>query len=328
MKKYLIFATLVAMVFVGCKKNTTAPPKKPTEKPVAAKFSGNILKGSILEGNVTATVSTRVSEEGKWEAKDQIGVFMFSNGKERNEANVLKSNALHKYQNILSVPDPTDKGKRIEVVQFGSSFEDAIYIPAKTKVDFVAYFPYIKDMSPTAKTIKADFSNPDKMALETEGFYWAEAIGQIAESPNIKFEFKRAHGGLTVELSSATERVKATDLEGATFNLLGVPTIGSFDIMTGKIFFRTDVTQPAVVNFTKRRINLPPHTNEKYGSRVLEIILRNGRIYAVPIKVDIEAGMNHRIGVKIQDDVNATYITSILSWDVESVPKVIVPIDK
>ena len=321
MKKYLIFATLVAMVFVGCKKNTTAPPK-PVDKRVVAKFSGNILKG-----DVTTTTITRVSERGEWEAKDQIGVFMFANEKERNADNVLKSNVLHKYTSTVSLTT-ADGAKTVNNAVFEPAFEDAIYFPAKTKVDFVAYFPYIKDMSPTAKTIKADFSNPDKMALETEGFYWAEAIGQSEESPKVTFTFKRAHGAMTLELSSETEDVKAMDLEDAKFTLIGVPTIGSFDIMTGKIFFRTDVTQPKEVEFTQRRINLPPHTNEKYGDRRIEISFSaNPRVYHVPLKVDIEAGMNHRIAVKFQDDIRASVETSIVKWDLESVPRINVPME-
>ncbi|CDN32235.1 hypothetical protein BN938_2162 [Mucinivorans hirudinis] len=324
MKKYLIFATIVAMVFVGCKKNTTAPPKKPTEKPVAAKFSGNISKGSILEGNVTTTISTRVSERGEWEAKDKIGVFMFANEQERNETNVLTKNAKYEFLSTQSLT--TDEGT-VNGAIFGANLENTIYFPAKKKVDFIAYFPYIEDMSPTVRLITADFSEPEKKNAAAEGFYWAEAIGQSEESPNVKFTFKRVQSLVNINLSSVTESIKAADLEGATFKLIGVPTIGVFDIIEGKIKIPENKHQPRSVTYTGYSIHLPPHTNERYGNRWIEVTLKNQRVYTVPLKINIVSGRSHWIAIKIQDDVNATIESSIEKWSIESL-EIIAPLDK
>ncbi|CDN32232.1 hypothetical protein BN938_2159 [Mucinivorans hirudinis] len=317
MKKYLIFATLVAMVFVGCKKNTTAPPKKPTEKPVAAKFSGNILKGSILEGDVTATVSTRVDLEGGWSGRgaDEVGVSMFAEGSERTAENVLADNIPYKVNgNGRFSPKSAD-----------------IYFPTKNKVDFIAYHPYNPKVTATNHTVDVLFSSQTLANLSKMECIWATVTGQSNMESAVNFNFKRAQGLIHITIAAGSSGYPALSRWEVTLDK--VPTLGTFNVKTGIVSLPSD-PKPASVKLEEFAIyteggsrggrlasfawyaQLPPHQNTQFGDRLIRVTSPDKKhTYIVPLKQNVEAGKRHRIKIELQKFGEAKMTSSsITDW--------------
>ncbi|CDN32228.1 hypothetical protein BN938_2155 [Mucinivorans hirudinis] len=310
MKKYLIFATLVAMVFVGCKKNTTAPPKKPTEKPVAAKFSGNILKSDVT----TITTKTVTGPGWRLDGYGKVGVSMFPEVSERNADNVLADNIPY---SISSDGDFKE-------------IENAIYFPKTKKVDFVAYYPFSDKVSAANPVLEVDFSDQSTPILlgNTECF-WADITGQTSTNSTLNFNFKRAQGLFVVRVdegSSGHERYTKW-----IFSLENMPTRGLFDVKAGKISIPEKLRSASIkvrsYTFNIGRYpnttigdyytiaNIPPHQNAQFGSRFIRLTSPDGETtYDIPFKEDVEAGKQYDIKIELQESKRFLMTTSITDW--------------
>ena len=313
MKKYLIFATLVAMVFVGCKKNTTAPPKKPTEKPVAAKFSGNISKG-----DVTTTTITRVGLiSNKWDNRgtDEVGVSMFAEGSERTADKLLADNIPYKV---------SGDG------HFSPKSEDVIYFPPKNKVGFIAYHPYNPKVTATNHTVDILFSNQTLGNLHKMECLWATVTGQSNMESAVNFNFKRAQGLIHITIDAgSTGYPTLTDWE---VTLEKVPTLGTFNVKTGILSLPSD-PKPASVKLDIYRVTglgsrvasyawyaqLPPHQNTQFGDRRIRVTTPDKKhTYIVPLKENVEAGKRRSIKIALQKFGGSKIVSSSITGWVET----------
>ena len=274
MKKYLIFATIVAMVFVGCKKNTTAPPKKPADNRVAAQFSGKIIKD---DGKTT----TRVTNNS-WDKGDAVGVYVFKEGSRANSG-LLCSN--YKFSAV------SQSGKLEEVTGL-------IYFPTGgEKVDFIAYHPY--HSNPNMGTQWITFG--EKIPLKEMECLWTSANGQSEASPLIDFEFKRLQSSFKIELRETSEHSYSA---GTDITITGLPYKAIFDVVKGTLVASTEKSN--IGSFEKLSFNqlycVPPHESKTYTQRRISVSTKKGEVLTAPVEFDFESGKTHVITIFLGKD--------------------------
>ncbi|CDN32226.1 hypothetical protein BN938_2153 [Mucinivorans hirudinis] len=259
------------MVFVGCKKNTTAPPKDPTKKPVAAKFGGKILTNDVK-------ATTRVTEDNKWEAGDFIGIYMVKEGS-RLTKDVKLAN--YKFQS-------NDKGAFEEIT-------GAIYFPSGgEKVDFVAYHPFNSSLSQTQHTQFVEFG--PQYSLKDMECLWASATGRSEESPEVNFEFKRLQSSARIIIVHGREVDKPSS---ATITLTSMPVKAVLDAVDGTLEVRDDVADLVIKD--NQLYYFPPHKAENFKLRSMIIEVGAKKVVA-PLEIDFESGKTHKISVFLSED--------------------------
>ncbi|CDN32236.1 hypothetical protein BN938_2163 [Mucinivorans hirudinis] len=293
MKKYLIFATLVAMVFVGCKKNTTAPPKKPADNRVEAQFSGKIIKDDVK-------TTTRVTSDGRWHGSELIGVYMLS-----TESREIGAVLVHNSKTAI-----TRGTNRLRYL------DSPIFFPANnTEVDFIAYYPYSTALSDKKRSaIPADFSNQGN--LENLEFLWAFVPKQSSKSPRIHFPFRRLQSSINIELVSNSKHITAELIKKAKIKITQVPVYAVFDIMKGAIEHPAEATD-LLVNKNNPVTYLPPHTNEKFKDRkiIVEIPYEDKTLrFTAPITFDVVAGKTHLVTLGLGDLNEVSVSSTIEPW--------------
>ena len=288
MKKYLIFATLVAMVFVGCKKNTTAPPKKPADNRVATQFSGKILKDDVK-------TTTRVTTDGNWEGTENVGIYMLPTGS-RKSGTAVASN--HKF---LASKDG-------DLTPIGQN----MYFPAgKTKVDFIAYHPYSTALNKERHVLEVDFS--DQSNFSRLEILWAVVPEQNHEKPSVLLIFKRLQSSIKIELVSNTKYISNALVKRAKIKVTNVPTLAKFDIMKGTI---EDPSEPLdLLLSSSRLVYLPPHTKEGFKDRKIIVELPYGGKtlrFTTPITFDMVAGKTHLVTLGLGDTTGELAVSSTI----------------
>ncbi|CDN32230.1 hypothetical protein BN938_2157 [Mucinivorans hirudinis] len=263
------------MVFVGCKKNTTAPPKKPADNRVAAKFSGNILKNEVK-------TTTRVTGN-TWDQGDEVGMFAFKEGSRANSG-LLCSN--YKFN--------AKKNGELEEVT------GLMYFPSGgEKVDFIAYHPYHSNLNLGTPSQWITFK-PEHPLNKMECL-WASANGQSEASPKVNFEFKRLQSSVTFILKATSEHEYTVDSD---ITLTDMPYKAFFDVVKGTLVASTETSGISDLKGLKynRLYYLPPHEAKKHTTRSIVVTTREKKALSVPIKFDFESGKTHIITVFLGKD--------------------------
>ena len=291
MKKYLIFATIVAMVFVGCKKNTTAPPKKPADNRVAAQLSGKILKDDVK-------TTTRVTYDGQWEGAEKIGIFMLPSGSKEIATSFTNNSKFSCSKTGAMTPEG-----------------EKIYFPSNdTEVDFIAYHPHNTEFNSKnvgfLPTTPVNFSEQkDLTALE---FLWSFVPKQSAKSPAIQFPFRRLQSSMQIVLVSNARYISDEVLKGTKITIEAFPVMATFDVMNGALI---NPKGPIDLQLERNLVYLPPHTNENFSNRkiVVEMPYKGKTLsYIAPITFEMVAGKTHKVTIKLGDESGELAVSSTI----------------
>ena len=169
------------------------------------------------DGRVALEVSSGIESrayDNKWESDDAIGIYMLKTG----TATISEGAENRRYFTA-------DGGSA-----FTATTEQTIYFPLDgSKVDFIAYYPYQKNLTNGAFTLdistQTDLSAIDLM---TAGTKTTEA--EPLDKNHYKVHFKFAHRLTKLELNIGTGRCITTeDLKGLKVEVTKQRTSGSYD---------------------------------------------------------------------------------------------------
>lgn len=169
------------------------------------------------DGRVALEVSSGIESrayDNKWESDDAIGIYMLKTG----TATISEGAENRRYF--------TADGSSA----FTATTEQTIYFPLDgSKVDFIAYYPYQKNLTNGAFTLdistQTDLSAIDLM---TAGTKTTEA--EPLDKNHYKVHFKFAHRLTKLELNIGTGRgITTEDLKGLKVEVTKQRTSGSYD---------------------------------------------------------------------------------------------------
>ena len=169
------------------------------------------------DGRVALEVSSGIESrayDNKWESDDAIGIYMLKTG----TATISEGAENRRYFTA-------DGGSA-----FTATTEQTIYFPLDgSKVDFIAYYPYQKNLTNGAFTLdistQTDLSAIDLM---TAGTKTTEA--EPLDKNHYKVHFKFAHRLTKLELNIGTGRgITPEDLKGLKVEVTKQRTSGSYD---------------------------------------------------------------------------------------------------
>ena len=169
------------------------------------------------DGRVALEVSSGIESrayDNKWESDDAIGIYMLKTG----TATISEGAENRRYFTA-------DGGSA-----FTATTEQTIYFPLDgSKVDFIAYYPYQKNLTNGAFTLdistQTDLSAIDLM---TAGTKTTEA--EPLDKNHYKVHFKFAHRLTKLELNIGTGRgITTEDLKGLKVEVTKQRTSGSYD---------------------------------------------------------------------------------------------------
>ena len=169
------------------------------------------------DGRVAVEVSSGIESrayDNKWESDDAIGIYMLKTG----TATISEGAENRRYFTA-------DGGSA-----FTATTEQTIYFPLDgSKVDFIAYYPYQKNLTNGAFTLdistQTDLSAIDLM---TAGTKTTEA--EPLDKNHYKVHFKFAHRLTKLELNIGTGRgITTEDLKGLKVEVTKQRTSGSYD---------------------------------------------------------------------------------------------------
>lgn len=169
------------------------------------------------DGRVALEVSSGIESrayDNKWESDDAIGIYMLKTG----TATISEGAENRRYFTA-------DGGSA-----FTATTEQTIYFPLDgSKVDFIAYYPYQKNLTKGAFTLdistQTDLSAIDLM---TAGTKTTEA--EPLDKNHYKVHFKFAHRLTKLELNIGTGRgITTEDLKGLKVEVTKQRTSGSYD---------------------------------------------------------------------------------------------------
>lgn len=169
------------------------------------------------DGRVALEVSSGIESrayDNKWESDDAIGIYMLKTG----TATISEGAENRRYFTA-------DGGSAVT-----ATTEQTIYFPLDgSKVDFIAYYPYQKNLTNGAFTLdistQTDLSAIDLM---TAGTKTTEA--EPLDKNHYKVHFKFAHRLTKLELNIGTGRgITTEDLKGLKVEVTKQRTSGSYD---------------------------------------------------------------------------------------------------
>ena len=169
------------------------------------------------DGRVALEVSSGIESrayDNKWESDDAIGIYMLKTG----TATISEGAENRRYFTA-------DGGSA-----FTATTEQTIYFPLDgSKVDFIAYYPYQKNLTNGAFTLdistQTDLSAIDLMTAGTKN---TEA--EPLDKNHYKVHFKFAHRLTKLELNIGTGRgITTEDLKGLKVEVTKQRTSGSYD---------------------------------------------------------------------------------------------------
>lgn len=193
MVKKITIPALIITLFTAC------------ESPEATDSSSGKGRAISIQTAITRVVGNQ------WENHDSIGVFQIPTGEDF-------SNAIAK--NIAYVT-PDGSGT--------FSSKTPLYYPdnATTNFDFIAYYPYKKDISqyyPVDVSRQSDLSALDLL--------YADAKNQTSDNLKVSMQFKHRLSYLKIEVKAGKDVSSLNDLR---VTLKGSPTLATFDLATGNL---------------------------------------------------------------------------------------------
>lgn len=195
MKKELLLAVATVALLTACNDHADTPVTQPDRVPLA----------------LTAGIQTR-AHDASWDVKDSIGVFML------NQSQLEAENKPY----FTALGDGS----------FETAKEQMIYFPIDgTKRDFIAYYPYSKNLGADKKTLTIDVTNQNpQKAIDLMGA--AQISDKSKEEPNVAFSFTHKLTKLVLAIE-AGEGLTNEELFQTTVRLTEQQTTATYDVLGG-----------------------------------------------------------------------------------------------
>lgn len=194
-KELLLAATVAALLTTGCSEHadqTTTP-----DSPIALQLRGGI--------------QTR-AHDATWDQNDSIGVFML------NQTTAELSNRAY----FTALGDGA----------FAAAQGAIIYLPVDgTTRNFVAYYPYVKNLGADGKTVSLDLSNQNpQRAIDLMGA--GTVVDKSKTDPDVAFTFTHKLSKLVLSIE-AGEGLTTSELAQTVVRLTNQQTRGTYDVLAG-----------------------------------------------------------------------------------------------
>ncbi len=216
---------IAAMLATGCSKDKNGLK----EADNSVRFTSNIPA-------VTAT--PRVTDDGKWESGDKIGVFMMPAGQGITKA-LPKTNAMYSAQ-----------AAGTNTSEFTATGNDLLSYPSSGNVDFIAYHPYKSDLTGTTIDIDVKASPIDYLYTKQPTANVAKTAQKVTLNfnyvlPIVRFEFTDDAGNV----------VNAADITNLVVKELRYK--GTLDLANGALSVANEQSNLSV---TANKLLLVPQT--------------------------------------------------------------------
>jgi hypothetical protein len=281
-----LLITAIGLTFASCKSEDTINP--PPANSYSATFTSTIANPSK---DITQTRAAGTT----WHSGDQIGIFAIKTGED------LKDESLYNnYSNLKFINQTAG-----EVARFIAADNDILYPPTGQKIDFIAYYPYIADITeytfPIDLTQQEPQSNIDVM--------YATATGHSYDNPNVELKFSRILSQLQIILSSE----EGLELQDAAVTFENSNIRGIVDLADGSV--TSDTTQKTVTPI----IVFNSEENRLIASAIL---LPGQELSDINIKVELVTGESYSYTpneYKLTAQTSRIYILNLTKEDVELV---------
>lgn len=193
MKKVFLAAITAVSIFTAC------------ESPEATDSSSGKSDGISFSTSITRAIGNQ------WEVNDSVGVFQMPTGTDFSKAIAKNS------------PYSTPYGD-------GSfTSKNPLFYPeeATTTYDFIAYYPYKKNISQNYPVDVSKQTNLSKLDL-----LYAKTEKQGSNDTRVELKFKHCLSNLIVEVKAGTD---VSSLDKLNVTLTGAPTQGTFALESGTL---------------------------------------------------------------------------------------------
>lgn len=260
------------------------------QQSVQATFSGSI-------NQMTRVLGT------SWEANDAIGIFMLQNG----TTNLTGDVANVEY---VTSGDGT----------FTASNADAtIYYPVnKSKVDFVAYYPY-STLSGTANDPTFVVSNWNGVAHNKLDLLVAKSTAHNVTNPEVAFDFYHQFSKLELNLSADTETgLTDADLAGVKVRIKDINRPATFHFVDQTVSYATALDEDVFMQVAANGKSASAIIPSVKGSEII-FVLANGDSFTWDISsLSFESGKcyTYSIALKANPIAVEAQLTSVINdWN-------------
>ncbi len=212
----IALAALATIAIIGCTKSN----------------SDNIKDGDLHALKINSAIETR-AEGNKWDAGDNIGVFMF-------EDNTTVS------VGMPNTPYTTESESTSAIFTPASGYA-ALYYPQVGVVDIFAYYPYIADMAGLNYSVDVR-SQEDMPSIDLLS---ASATDLAKNKSVINMTFYHRLSKIRIELQ-AGDGIEDSDLLDAQLSIEGLICRANYDLLSDQIDFGTYSATDILLNDDKR----------------------------------------------------------------------------
>ncbi len=257
---------------------------------VQATFSGSINQMTRVMGT-------------SWEANDAIGIFMLQNG---------TTNLTGDVANVEYVTNGDGT--------FTASNADAtIYYPVnKSKVDFVAYYPY-STLSGTTNDPTFVVSNWNGVAHNKLDLLVAKSTAHNVTNPEVAFDFYHQFSKLELNLSADTETgLTDADLAGVKVRIAGINRPATFHFVDQTVSYATALDEDVFMQVAANGLSATAIIPSVKGSEII-FVLANGDSFTWDISsLSFESGKcyTYSIALKANPIAVEAQLTSVINgWN-------------
>lgn len=195
---------------------------------------------STIDNNNFGGTNTKAINSS-WDAQDEIGVFMYQDGKELQENTIVNEIYNHVFTTTGNGTFTTQEGKE---VFFPKDVE---------KVNFIAYYPYDSEIKNFEKVIDvAEQSNPAKINL----MYSNNLKGNSANTSRV-LQFKHILSRVQFDIKTKQN----VNLAGLSIEINDVPVKAALNLVDGSLKIDNTSTQASVVAYKE--------SDERYSAFLL-----------------------------------------------------------
>lgn len=257
---------------------------------VQATFSGGINQMTRVTGT-------------SWESNDSIGIFMLQNG---------TTNLTGDVANVEYVTNGDGT--------FTASNADAtIYYPVnKSKVDFVAYYPY-STLSGTTNDPTFVVSNWNGVAHNKLDLLVAKSTAHNVTNPEVAFDFYHQFSKLELNLSADTETgLTDADLAGVKVRIKGINRPATFHFVDQTVSYATALDEDVFMQVAASGLSATAIIPSVKGSEII-FVLANGDSFTWDISsLSFESGKcyTYSIALKANPIAVEAQLTSVINdWN-------------
>lgn len=243
--------------------------------------SDKISFASAIDNSSFGGVNTR-AVNSEWQAKDNIGVFMFKDGKELGESTILEGTNNHLF---------TTTGDGFFMTPLG----EEIYFPKdEKKVSFIAYYPYTKELNAFARDINvADQSKPAEINL----MYSDNLKGNDSNASRM-LQFKHMLSRVQFDIK-AEQNVNLATL---AIEVNNVPVKASLNLVNGSLKIDNTSTQASVAAYRESDKRFSAFLLPTASTNLKFTITIKGKTIVKTIKTaDLNAGKQNVITLALSD---------------------------